>query len=202
MKIVHSLRRFVPVLFSAGLAGLLSAQSGLDSGGGKSSIGPYQNHASIGEPFETIPGTAGGYGIYLGLIEVLYPSLPVDPDADSDGNGLPDWWELDNFGDIGVDPDDDADRDGTTNKMEFLAKTDPNDPASVFRPAVYRDGTDLVLPVQTQTQRYYKIWGSADLSGWTLLDTLSGDGSLVEWSYPLSDPADLPYFLRIEIVLP
>ncbi len=174
----------------------------IDSGGGSSVIGAYRNHASIGEPFETASGTAGDYMVYRGLIEVLYPPLTVDPEEDSDGNGLPDWWEMDHFGYIGVDPDNDADRDGSANGMEFLAKTDPNDPLSVFRPACHRDGDALVVPVQTQSGRTYHIWGSPDLDTWSHLESLDGDGTLVEWHYLLSDPADLPYFLRIEIVLP
>ncbi|NDV61073.1 hypothetical protein G0Q06_01275 [Puniceicoccales bacterium CK1056] len=202
MKTALLLCRCFTVLLIVGLSGPLSGHSGIDSGGGKSAIGTSQNHVSIGSPFETAPGTAGGYRILVGLIEVMYPSLPLDPNADLDGNGLPDWWELENFGHIGVDPDDDPDKDRATNKMEMLAKTDPNDPASVFRPAVYLDGTDLILPVQTQTERNYIIWGSHDLSDWTLLDTLVGDETLVEWSYPIGDPADLPYFLLVEIVLP
>lgn len=202
MNITRSLLRYLFILMFAVLHGTLSGQSGLDSGGGRTTVGTYQNHASIGAPFETRPAMAGSYGIFLGLIEVLYPPLSIDPDVDSDGNGLPDWWELEHFGHIGVDPDDDADADGTTNLMEYLAQTDPHDPASVFRPAVYKDGDSLILPVQTQSERQYKIWGSPNLKDWALLDTLTGDGTLVEWSYSLSDPADLPYFLRIEVVLP
>lgn len=174
----------------------------IDSGGGGSTIGIYRNHAAIGEPFETTPGMAGSFGLYQGLIEILYPPLSADPNEDSDGNGLPDQWEIEHFGAIGVEPDADADQDGTNNAMEFLAKTDPNDPVSVFRPVCYRDGDELVVPVQTQTGRAYNIWGSPELEDWTLLDTLTGDGTLVEWRYLLSDPESLPYFLRIEIVLP
>lgn len=46
-------------------------------------------------------------------------------DMDSDGNGLPDSWEREHFGQIGVAPDADTDGDGLTNADEFKLGTDP-----------------------------------------------------------------------------
>ena len=46
--------------------------------------------------------------------------------SDLDGNGLPDDWERQYFGCIGVDPDSDADGDGVSNLQEYLWGTDPN----------------------------------------------------------------------------
>lgn len=39
---------------------------------------------------------------------------------------LPDWWQLQHFGQTGVDPNADPDGDGLTNLQEFHAGTDPN----------------------------------------------------------------------------
>jgi hypothetical protein len=47
---------------------------------------------------------------------------------DTDGNGLPDWWERHFFGNIGVNPNADPDGDGQTNLQEFLAGADPTKP--------------------------------------------------------------------------
>jgi hypothetical protein len=45
--------------------------------------------------------------------------------VDSDGSGLPDWWQLDWFGDTGVDPYGDSDQDGWVNLQEYQNGTSP-----------------------------------------------------------------------------
>lgn len=54
--------------------------------------------------------------------------------VDSDGNGLPDWWELQYFGQlIGTDPNADPDHDGMNNLAEWIAGTNPTNAASNLR---------------------------------------------------------------------
>ena len=46
--------------------------------------------------------------------------------VDSDGGGLPDWWQLEYFGHTGVDPYADPDGDGWNNLQEYQNGTNPN----------------------------------------------------------------------------
>ena len=46
--------------------------------------------------------------------------------VDSDGDGLWDAWEMENFGNLNQKGTDDPDGDGLTNAEEFTANTDPN----------------------------------------------------------------------------
>jgi hypothetical protein len=184
------------VLVPALIMPVLMAQ--VDSGGGISALGYGTNHSSIGSPIETT-GTASG------LIDILYPASTVDPAADADGNGLPDVWETQNFGATGVTTNADADGDGTSNLMEYLAGTNPVSATSVFRPSSRLEGGSLILSVPTVGNRNYRVWGTANLqTGWGAqpLDTISGDGSTIEWSYLMSQSPTGRYFLRIEIVIP
>jgi hypothetical protein len=169
----------------------------IDSGGGLAPLGDGANHSSIGAPLAT-------EGPATGLIEVLYPTAPtLDSEADADGNGLPDAWEIEHFGATGVDPSADADGDGTMNKMEYLAGTNPKSSTSVFRPFTTLEGGKLILNADTISGRDYRIWGTPDLrTDWTPHDTISGDGSMVQWEFPMSQSPSRRYFLRIEILIP
>lgn len=67
------------------------------------------------------------------LVAALLPRNIV-ADEDSDQDGLPDWWELQHFGDLSYGADDDPDLDDYTNLEEFNAGTDPMDPNDKPRP--------------------------------------------------------------------
>lgn len=132
------------------------------------------NHSSIGASFATIKTHTDNSQNLPGLIEVIFPVTPSSI-TDIDQNGLPDGWEIRNFGMMGVIPTGDADFDGTSNLLEYLAGTNPNAASSVFRPqGTYINGM-FQMPVQTISGRNYQIWASRDLQSWTLQSTLIGD---------------------------
>jgi subtilisin family serine protease len=61
--------------------------------------------------------------------------------VDTDGNGLPDWWELQYFGHLtGTDPNADPDHDGMSNLAEWIAGTNPTNAASCLRASVVSAG--------------------------------------------------------------
>jgi len=95
----HQLRSFLCVLPS--LAGSASAQ--IDSGGGKVALGSFTNHGSIGGIVAATPAPLCPLIFRNGLIEILFATAPLDPDADADVNGLPDVWEEARTSRLGAD---------------------------------------------------------------------------------------------------
>ena len=60
--------------------------------------------------------------------------------VDSDGSGLPDWWQLQNFGHTGVDPYGDPDGDGWNNLQEYQNGSNPNSFNTPPKPAGFTAG--------------------------------------------------------------
>ncbi|MGH1542729.1 MAG: CSLREA domain-containing protein [Arenicella sp.] len=52
--------------------------------------------------------------------------IVVNSESDTDGDGLPDAWEMEHFGDLDQDGSGDADGDGVSDYDEYLQGTDPN----------------------------------------------------------------------------
>jgi Bacterial TSP3 repeat len=79
-----------------------------------------------------------------GALSITSTNLP--PFFDADGDGLPNYWELENGLDVfdqltGVE---DPDGDGLDNYVEYLAGTDPHDPTDPFRiTAIAKEGNDI-----------------------------------------------------------
>lgn len=186
------------------------ASAQIDSGGGKAQIGSLTNHSSLGGSFSSGSYQAGLVTNRSGLIEVLYSASVVD-DPDSNGNGLPDDWEQQYFPGQTIDPENDSDGDGTSNRMEYIAGTNPTNRTSVFKPAGTYSSGIFSMPIQTVAGRTYKVYVTKDLSTWHLQQSYEGDGTSKAFSFdetsipsgPLhSNTHPSKYFFRVEVTLP
>lgn len=75
--------------------------------------------------------SAVGLAVFLASVSFV---SPVFAEEDIDDDGLPDWWEIQYFGDLSQDACGDFDGDTFTNLEECEAGTDPTDPDDKPRP--------------------------------------------------------------------
>ena len=98
---------------------------------------------------------------------------------DSDGDGLPDDWEMLYFGNLNYGPNDDPDHDGLSNYQEFLAGTNPNDANSVLRVTdIGADSGQVSLTWNSVAGKTYTIYGASQINGpYTPLLTVPSAGN-------------------------
>lgn len=105
-----------------------------------------------------------------------------DPDADVDSDSLPDAWEA--FQGVS-NPAADDDRDGSDNLREFLAGTDPLNPASLLRAtglAAVAGGFEFSW--QSVPGRFYQIETASDLLNWEPAATVTANGPQTSVTLP------------------
>ena len=123
--------------------------------------------------------------------------------ADSDGDGMADAWEVRRFGGAAnADGGSDHDGDGAGDAAEFAAGTDPTNAASRLAIAACSSagGSDLVLRWPSSGGRFYRIAGSASLAAnlWTNVgDGLPPTPPLNVWTIRLEDAAG--HFYRVGV---
>jgi hypothetical protein len=126
-------------------------------------------------------------------------------ELDSDGDGMPDWWELEHFDGItnsvsGKDPD----ADGADNRDEYFADTIPTSGASRLWLSLETDGMNsLWIAFPSFLSRVYRMQQSTDLvaqSGWW---DLTGEMTGTDEILSVMDTNMLSHgFYRVLVALP
>ncbi len=117
------------------------------------------------QPRRFLGGNFDGYDRHALL------GLPNWTLGDTDGNGLPDWWELKYFGVLtGTDPQADPDHDGASNLFEYLTGTNPTNAVSCFHITRLTPGAPNKIFVYCTPGYFYTLQQANDLvSGWTVV---------------------------------
>lgn len=120
------------------------------------------------------------------------------PGADSDGDGLPDTWEAQSFGNLNQNASS-VNANGRTSLQNFLAGTNPNDSNSAFRLSFTMNGNQREVSFQARRaqgsgyegkSRYYSLLTSTNLSTWagvTGFTNLLGDDQTITYNDSPSD---------------
>ena len=175
--------------------------AGIDSGGGKSLVGDYQNHSSIGAITVTGTKSVDYLRQHNGLIEILY-AVPTTIALDRDRDKMPDAWEASNGLTVGIaDSGNDTDGDGASNLMEYLAGTDPQDPNSAPMLTIANSGSDTTYTITLHSVkgRNYRLFVSTDLENWEPWVDFPGTGSFVTFAFDSTSPAALSRFTTEEL---
>ena len=99
--------------------------------------------------------------ISLSNAAVAVQTDAIAPGGDSDADGLPDAWEIQNFGDLSAIAGGNPDNDGMSNLEEYIAGTNPNDSSDnlrityIDRGRTFPDNTTLRWT--SKPTRYYTI---------------------------------------------
>jgi hypothetical protein len=127
-------------------------------------------------------------------------------DRDTDGDGMPDWWELPNFGWItNASPGADTDVDTVSDGSEYVADTDPHNPDSFFRIAAVLHDLGWALTFTCSPARVYGVQVSRHLKTgtWEQVEGLANLPGEADGMMSLTDTnSESRSFHRVGVGLP
>jgi len=149
------------------------------------------------------------------LVSGVASRMDFGASVDTDGNRVPDAWELAYFGSSGNDLERDRDRDGASDYAEYLAGTSPIDPTDCFRltstnamdhlvqisfiakaaQGVGYDGRKRFYALETATNTESPAWQTV-----TNFSRILGDNQTVIYSASVTNAAG-PVFFRSRVWL-
>jgi len=154
---------------------------------------------SYGSAVVNVAGSSGA--VSIGPYSALILSRQARPDLDSDGDGLLNGWEQQNFGDplIAVATAD-SDGDGATNLQEQAAGTNPNSAASVlkFTDIQSSDGNVTLKWTGGQSVRQVVQQASGLTGAWSAIFTNLPPTSITN-SITISNAVNSQRFFRIQV---
>jgi|GEM_PF-1330027 len=135
------------------------------------------------------------------LLYIARSSLLLSPDFDTDGDGIPDLWEISH----GLNPDmndanSDIDQDGASNFTEYCAGTNPNNPNDSPRLSLIKEPLRINLHIHGVSGHRYQLeqCSSLLLEKWTPIGTNS-DGHDTDLAFPIDMQTNTVMFYRMKI---
>jgi hypothetical protein len=134
----------------------------------------------------------------------------IAPGTDSDGDGIPDAWELIHAGNLTLfDGFSDSDQDGSTDLQEYLAGTDPLDPEDRFIITAFSLSSDrqrVTLTFSSRANREYLVATSQEIGpqpDWFPLSSLPELGNGETLSLTVTNEQAVSHgFFRIQALRP
>jgi hypothetical protein len=171
--------------------------------------GPFDGSARCDRVTPLPPALTQRYqgGAFDGTARDRALNLPNPLNRDSDGDTLPDWWELQYYpGVTNALPESDLDHDGMSDQKEYVSDTDPRAATSSFRITLLTLTSNAQVRFVCSTQRVYDLTYSGTpnvTSQWTGVGgqtNLAGTGSVMI----LRDntPPSTSRFYRVNVRIP
>lgn len=135
----------------------------------------------------------------LGIATIEVTGTPF---IDTDNDGIDDNWETANGLTVGIDDSgDDDDGDGSTNREEFLALTDPQDPTSLLKIIAVAQASngDLTVGFSSTPGKIYRLQHSPDLVRFTDVAGAQLTATGAESSFTTTSPGPTSGYLRVSV---